>query len=289
MLRFGANVTAFDVVNYFHRNLDNILVGRIWGSEALGLYSRAYALLMFPVHAIRGPITAVAFPAMSKLQADNEAFKAYYRRTVSIVSLFSMPLCAFILIWSDSIVNILLGEKWLGIVPIFSALALAAFIQPAAGLRGLVLMALGKGGRYFKWGLIHAAVASVAFLVGIHWGPLGVAIAYAIATYGILQPSLLFVFAGTPVRPVDFWQSIARPAAASLLASTLSYFLVTSLADIGSLPIHLMIAFIIFSFLFVGLFCCLPGGIREIVSLFRAFRTLAETPDSPSNSGRRND
>jgi PST family polysaccharide transporter len=65
LVSFGASITAFDFVNYFQRNLDNILIGKFWGPDVLGLYSRAYQLLMFPINAIRGPINSVAFPAMS--------------------------------------------------------------------------------------------------------------------------------------------------------------------------------------------------------------------------------
>ena len=98
MLKFGANITAFDFVNYFHRNLDNILIGRFWGAEALGLYSRAYALLMFPITNLRGPINAVAFPAMSRLQNQPVAFRAYYLRVTSLLALLSMPLTAFLFV-----------------------------------------------------------------------------------------------------------------------------------------------------------------------------------------------
>ena len=68
MLKFGRNLTGFKVVNYFSRNLDNILIGRLWGSVELGLYAKAYQLILLPINQINGPMTAVAMPALSRLQ-----------------------------------------------------------------------------------------------------------------------------------------------------------------------------------------------------------------------------
>ena len=57
LLAFGGNLTAFNLVNYFSRNLDNILIGRYWGSQELGLYAKAYQLLLLPIQQINIPIT----------------------------------------------------------------------------------------------------------------------------------------------------------------------------------------------------------------------------------------
>ena len=132
MLGFGANITAFELINYFSRNLDKILIGRVWGAETLGLYSRAYSLLMLPITSIRGPINAVAFPAMSKLQDDPKKLRDYYLKVVATIAWLSMPLAAFLFISSELVVALILGEKWVGASASFSWLALAAFVQPTA-------------------------------------------------------------------------------------------------------------------------------------------------------------
>jgi PST family polysaccharide transporter len=219
MLRFGANITGFQLVNYFHRNLDNILIGRFWGSGMLGLYSRAYNLLLFPISAIRGPIEAVAFPAMSKLQHEPRAFRAYYRRITFLLALASMPLTTFLFVASAPIIKLALGTEWLAAAPIFSILALTAFIQPVAGLRGLVLLSTQQGRRYFHWGIFNAICVSFGFLCGIPWGPIGVATAYAIVNYIILYPSILLAFRHTSLTPRDFFAPIALPSAACIVAA----------------------------------------------------------------------
>ena len=110
MLRFGADVTGFNLVNYFHRNLDNLLIGRYWGADALGLYSRAYALMMFPINAIREPIAAVTFPALSRLQSDPKRFVAFVCKASNAIALLSMPIAAFAAVSSESLIVVVLGS-----------------------------------------------------------------------------------------------------------------------------------------------------------------------------------
>lgn len=215
MLSFGAHVTAFNLINYFHRSFDNLLIGRVWGPTSLGLYSRAYALLMAPLAAIRGPITAVAFPAMSRLRDDDRAFRNYGRRLIELLALASMPLVAFIAISSHSLITVVLGEHWLEMHPIFIGLAPAAFIQTSCGIRGIVLHATGNGRRLLHWGIINSVVVSLSFVMGLSWGAVGVAVAYSIANYLLLMPSIAFVFHGTPLRSSDFYLGLAMPAACS--------------------------------------------------------------------------
>jgi PST family polysaccharide transporter len=219
ILRFGANITAFDLFSYFHRNLDNLLIGRFWGAEALGLYSRAYALLMFPITTLRGPIITVAFPAMSRLQSQPDALRAYYLRATSLLALLSMPLTAFLFVASEPLIELLLGREWLGVAPIFSYLALPAFIQPASGLAGTLLLSLGQTRRYVTGGMVTTAVLSACFVLGLHWGPAGVALAYAIGNYVILYPWLRWAYRDSPVSFRQFVDACAFPALLSVVAA----------------------------------------------------------------------
>lgn len=264
LLGFGANVTAFDIVNYFHRNLDRLLIGRVWGAEAVGLYSRAYALLMFPIQAIRNPLNAVAFPAMTKLQNDPEAFRAYYRRATSTVAYLSMPLCTFLLLSAKPVIYVLLGERWLGVVPIFAILAAVAFIQPAASLRGLVLLALGCGRRYLHWGVFNAVFVTAGFVLGLRWGPVGVAAGYGIATYAILQPSLYLFFRGTPVTSSDFWRAIARPAIGSVLSAPVLLLLPAASGGPTQSILYLLCGALLYAAAYVVVTCCTASGRAEL-------------------------
>lgn len=263
MLRYGARLTGFDLVNYFARNLDSLLIGQAWGTEALGLYSRAYAILLFPISNLRGPLNAVAFPALSRLQGNRGLYRTYYRTVVSVLAFASMPLAALLFVTSADVICLLLGERWVGASPICRMLAVTAFIQPAASLRGLVLMSLGQAERYLHWGLWHALATVVSFGIGIWWGPLGIATAYGLVNYAILYPSLRYVFKGTPVKPADFFQATAKPAIASLVAGLVA--LLWHRVSVPDQPaLTLFRCALPFALAYIAVFSLLPGGMAQL-------------------------
>jgi PST family polysaccharide transporter len=273
MVGFGVKITAFDFINYFHRNLDNLLIGRFWGSESVGFYSRAYSLLMMPILHIRGPINAVALPALSQLQHEPEDFRKYYRRMVEILALLSMPLTAFLFVASASVIEVALTSRWLAVSPIFRILAVVAFIQPVMTTWGLVLLSLGQARRYLTVGVVNTLFSAVGFVAGLPWGPEGVAIGYAIATYVSLLPILIMGFKNSPLRLRDFFGPIALAAGASLGAATVmslaGHFCETSvpLATLTVLGIGFLVVFLVILIL-------LPGGRQELAKHLRLFATL---------------
>lgn len=249
MLRFGANVAAFDFVNYFHRNLDNILIGKFSGTVALGSYSRAYSLLMLPINALRQPVISVAFPSMSRLHDKPSEFRAYYRNVTGLLALLSMPFTAFLFSVSEPFVDVVLGPQWKDVSTIFAVLALVGFIQPVVTMWALVVLSLGLGERYLKIGAINTAVACIGFLGGIRWGAEGVAIGYAISTAVSSYPILGMAFKGTPILISDFHASVICPFFSSMVAALVCI----SLAKLAAMPANMnnvtYIALMSFAFL----------------------------------------
>lgn len=218
MVSFGANITGFNIVNYFHRNLDNILIGRFWGVEALGVYSRAYALLMFPIQAIRSPINAVAFPALSKLQGQPRGFREFYVDTTMLIATFSMPICFFLFMTSYEVVFLTLGPQWHETADVFRILALVGVTQPSTSTRGMVVLALGNGSRYLAIGVFQSVIVSIGFIIGVNFGVMGVAWAYVTSSY-LAMPFMFYLgFRETPVRPRDYLIAAWQPLLAAVTA-----------------------------------------------------------------------
>jgi PST family polysaccharide transporter len=273
LLHFGGRVTAFEFINYFHRNLDNILIGKVWGSEALGIYSRAYQLLMFPITNLRTPITAVAFPAMSRLHNDPVTFRIYYRKVAFLLAFASMPLVAFLYVAAPEVILLLLGEQWTAVIPVFQALAVTAFIQPVASLRGLVALSSGRSGDYLWLGIINAIVACSAFVAGLPWGPVGVAWAYSVAIYLLLYPTLRLSYRNTSIQFSDFWSTIQQPALTSIAAAAAVHWLpMGPLAD--HLAVHLGAEAVAFAAFWLIANVVWPGGWKKLIEVKSLFKQL---------------
>ncbi|MEZ9872035.1 lipopolysaccharide biosynthesis protein [Vibrio sp. 10N.261.51.C6] len=231
MVHFGANVTAFNFVNYFSRNLDNILIGRFVGASALGTYSKAYQLLLFPITAIVGPLNSVAFPAMSRLDSKSAEYRDYYMDLIRILALITMPIMVFMHSASEEVIIILLGDQWTEVIPIFSALAFVGLIQPVSSMRGLILLSSGESKKYLHAGLFTTIFVSISFLIGISHGVMGIVWAYVIIEWLLVLPMHIYASKNTSITNSDLLKAIFSPLTCAILAGGCLYIINLMILD----------------------------------------------------------
>jgi PST family polysaccharide transporter len=219
MINFGGNITGFATINFFSRNLDNLLIGRIWGAEQLGIYSRAYQLMMLPIDQINEPITSVAVPTLSRLTDTPERYRRTYLRMIEKIALITMPSVALMIATADWIVQIVLGSRWAAAAAILMCLGFTGMFQPIANTTGWLLLSQGRSKDMLRWGFISGPLIIASILLGLSWGAFGVALSYSAARIFLNDP-LLYWFVGRkgPVRARDFYVTMAPFAAASLMA-----------------------------------------------------------------------
>ena len=128
MVAFGLHLSGSRIVTFLTMNLDTVFVGRFRGALQAGIYDRAFRLLTIPLTLFNQPLTAVAVPALSRLQGDPERYRVFYRAWIRLMFGMSMPLVAFLFVDAERAVVTILGSQWMGIVPLYRVLAPAAFI-----------------------------------------------------------------------------------------------------------------------------------------------------------------
>ena len=250
MLHFGKDMLHYGVVNYFARNADNFIVGKVAGSTELGYYSRSYSLMLMPVGQLVSPLTGVVVSALSKLQNRPADFKRYYLEIIRVLSVISFAIVSAMLVMSDEIIDIFLGPQWEGAKKIFTILCFAAFWQPLQSTMGWVQTSLGHTARMVKWGYINSVSLIVAFLIGCFYGATGVAIAYSVYTWLIVIPCFSFTFRDSPIRVKDMLPSISVP----LVFTIISTGLILMLKSVFHFE-ELWIRTLFFGGLFVAVWC----------------------------------
>ena len=183
MLAFGGSLTGFDVLNYFTRNFDSVLIGRVLGPIATGVYSKAYSLLALPMNQINAPISSVMLPALSRLQNEPEAYAKLYLGALKALSFVTVPMVVFSFVLAKDIILILLGAQWLSAVVVFQLLAPAALVSAINIAPGWLCISLGHPQKQLHYGLVSAPICVGAFLIGIKWGVEGVAAAFSLTFF----------------------------------------------------------------------------------------------------------
>ncbi|HKV49690.1 MAG TPA: lipopolysaccharide biosynthesis protein [Gemmatimonadaceae bacterium] len=278
MLAFGGNITGFTVLNYFSRNTDDLLIGRFWGSQQLGLYAKAYQLLLFPLNQINLPIGGVAVPTLSRLVDEPERYRAAFARTLDKIEMLTMPLVVFLLVSSDWLIAVVLGPQWVGAAKIFMWLAIAGFVQPIGYTTGWLFTSQNRTGELLRWGIVSSAIAVGSIAAGVHWGAEGVAKSYGLSSAFLTTPlNLWFVGRRGPVRTRDFYR-ISAPFAISAIAAGGAVFLFHHFTHPAHELVGLIIGFCITAVVFlVGLAFSAAGraALKDVVASLEHLRGRA--------------
>ncbi|WP_354256510.1 lipopolysaccharide biosynthesis protein [Bradyrhizobium sp. F1.13.3] len=270
MLRFGWHVSGFNVANYVARSSDNVLIGRFLGSDELGLYDRAYRLLLFPINQLTGPIGQVLVPLLSRITNDAAKYRSTYAETASLMMLVAHPGILFAVICAPQLIGLLYGEQWILSAPIFQWLGIAGLHQIMTSTTGWLFLSQGRGRELFRLGVYVAAITLSSFLIGLPWGAVGVAASYTIANYIALVPVIL-VFAGRsgPVSSKDLIVIILPHGLAAALTGMFLELLRLCFPNIGIVQ---MAAFCGISYL--SYFCVILIFDAKRALLWRALRML---------------
>jgi PST family polysaccharide transporter len=193
LVNFGGQMAVYGILVYLSRNLDNILIGKIRGAEELGYYGRAYFLMLLPSMLAMAVVGSVMVPALSRLQSDRERFGAAYRQALQAVAIVAIPAAVGVGFCASGFVTLVYGPNWDSVVPILVWLAVAGATQPIYNSYGWLYTAVGDGAGALRWGLVSTSVLALAFGVGVRWGAIGVAVAYAVAMGVVLTIPALFL------------------------------------------------------------------------------------------------
>jgi O-antigen/teichoic acid export membrane protein len=223
MIRFGGTITLNGLVVYIAYNFEKVLLGRFWGAEAVGIYGRAYQLINIPTENVNSAAGEVAFSVLARVQSDIDRFRNYFLKGYSLVLAVTVPITIACALLGNDLIAVVLGPKWKEVVPIFRLLAptilIFAMINPFAWL----LFSLGKVRRSLTIALVIAPLAITAYVIGLPYGPKGVALAYSTAMTIWLIPHILWCIHGTPISVRDILDVVKRPVLSVCVAATLAF------------------------------------------------------------------
>lgn len=215
---FGLKIVGNGVVEFFRRNTDRGLIGRVLGTSSLGVYSIAYNLIMMPRDQVTPLVTRVLLPAYSKIQDDDARLEAAYLRAAQYVSLITVPVVFGLAAVAPECIKVLFGEKWLGAVAPLQYLAVAGALLSVNPVFGYVLVAKGRPGIFVIWNFIRTSITVVFLYIGLALAGLkGVAAAFSLAVV-LDTPITQYI----SIRPVKgsmraLWAAIAPVFGATFL------------------------------------------------------------------------
>jgi O-antigen/teichoic acid export membrane protein len=231
-VRFGSYQMGERLLNYAGWNIDKLVVGRMLGDGALGVYSIAYQLVIRPFSILSPVFSRVTLPLFSRIQNDDERLCRGYLQTVRTIALISFPIYIFLILAAHSIVNLLLGPKWFAAASLLGILGGLGFVYSLGNPIGSLLLAKGRVDLGFFYNLIAVFVYATAIYFCSTYGLRSVALGVLLAAGCILFP-IEFLLRWLIVRmsPGTYWAAIRNICFASFLPLLVAKVCLISIGD----------------------------------------------------------
>ncbi|MBZ5975038.1 lipopolysaccharide biosynthesis protein [Leuconostoc gelidum subsp. gelidum] len=164
---FATNQLGFNIVNYIAHNLDSILIAKYMSAGQLGIYNKAYRLILYPTSMFNGLITPILLPVLADHQSNVSVIRNVYLKLQHITALIAIPLSVFLFFSANSIINTLYGEQWQGAALPFAILSLSVWTQMLNANAEAIFQSRNKVKKLLKIGIYTAIFDVVATIVGV--------------------------------------------------------------------------------------------------------------------------
>jgi PST family polysaccharide transporter/lipopolysaccharide exporter len=217
MLSYGKWITVNTALGFVLTEGDDIIVGRLLGATALGYYKLAYRIGRVPTSEMSAVINDVVFAAYSKLQNDSAALRDAVLRTIQFVSFVSFPATVGLIIVAPLLIEVVLGEQWLRIVPVVRLLALDGLSRSITSILRRVWNAVGYPDYGTKISGVRLLIIGALIFPAIEWyGLEGVAIVLVVGRVAVMPVGLYLTRSLIQLRYWQFFGEIKYALATSL-------------------------------------------------------------------------
>ena len=223
MIHFGGTLTLNGLVAYIAFNAEKIMIGRLWGADAIGLYGRAYQLVSIPTDNLNSAVGEVAFAALSRLQDDPVRHKSYFLKGLSLFLGLTLPITMICALYADDVVVVFLGPRWIETAAIVRLLAPTIAIFAVINPLGWLIYSIGLVGRGLRIALAIAPLMITGYTLGLPYGPKGVAFAYSTAMALWAIPVILWCVRGTAISFRDILLAVSAPLGSAIPAGALAF------------------------------------------------------------------
>ncbi|MBI4355940.1 MAG: lipopolysaccharide biosynthesis protein [Candidatus Omnitrophica bacterium] len=218
MLRYGKYILGGSLLMFVKNNVDNVIVGALLGTTALGYYALAFNLSTFTSAHVTGRMFGVLFPAFSQLQDDDAALCRAFLKALKLIALISVPFGLALVVLAPMVLQTIYGSQWLAASEVLRLLAVGGMLKALGGSQSPVLLAKGRARVDFWVNVAHVG-SFLVFIVPLTrlWGLRGAG--YVVLLSGGVS-FLVGMWRVRRVLPVS-WSAIATAMRPALIGSVL--------------------------------------------------------------------
>lgn len=216
LVRMSLHLLTFNVINYWARTLDNLLVGKRLGAAQLAYYSRAYTLMLLPLSQVNSVISAGVLPAMAHAADDKPRVRRGYLDAMKMLAFVVFPMMIGLMLVADPFIRAVYGEKWAPAIPVLRILAGVGVLQSLSNPTGWIYVSQGRTDRMARWGLGACSAIIAALSIGA-WLGSTISVAYAYLAINAVIVPIGIAYAGDLIG-LTLW-TLLRAIAPTILGT----------------------------------------------------------------------
>ena len=194
-LKIGMYQVGGQVINYFNRDIDILLIGKFFNAEILGGYSLAKQLIFRPAQILNPILVKVATPALAKFQDQLEQLKKNYLHLIHIVSKLNIAVYLLVIVFAPFLVQILYGNEYIELTALVRILSVYMIFRAIGNPIGSLVIATGKTHLEFYWNCFTLLILPVFIFLGAQFDIEAVAWSLVAAMVVLFYPSWKFLVA----------------------------------------------------------------------------------------------
>jgi teichuronic acid exporter len=204
------NLSSFNMINYWSRNADNLIIGKFYSSGELGIYNRAYKMLQLALSLISGLFGTVLYPSLKKFKSEGGDINSEYNNILGIISIINFPVGAILILIPETFVRVLWGENWMMVAELLPYFGILILFQTILSTTGHIFILKEKEKDFMWLGVVSAIIMVVSIVIGAFYSVKVIAISYTVCFLIVIVPFYLYfgfykVFGFQTKTLVKFW------------------------------------------------------------------------------------
>ncbi|MCI1634769.1 lipopolysaccharide biosynthesis protein [Bifidobacterium sp.] len=252
--KYSVYQAGFGIVNYFSRNLDHLIIGKVFGSVALGLYDKSYKLTSYPIQFIPGVLGSILQPYLAKYENDREKIYQVQMKLIFLLSSLGVVISFAFILCGKEIIYFFYGSQWLSSVPLFVILCASITFQMVNNITGGILQSAGRTDYLFRQGVVATTTMLGMLLIGSFTHDLNkltafITIGFVLQTISVAYYTTVKAFGHSIIEFFKPIVSALCPAVIIFIPLAVLKFHYMILAE------HFLLSLLVFGLTFVAAYC----------------------------------
>jgi len=216
-LIFGRDVIGVNIVTFFSRSIDNLIIGKVLATAAVGIYSMAFQFARLPMMLVIGPLQYVLYAQLAQIKNNHAAIGRTFLILTRILAIFIFPVMGMVAVAHQPVFKLLLSEKWSASGELFMIVAPAYALQALTGLSGTIMMVVGRTDIQLKSTMEFTVLWIATLLISVWFGLEWAAISYDCIVLIYSPRLLMLVLPLIECSLLSYFRTLMIPAMATLV------------------------------------------------------------------------